>query len=136
MKIGYARVAPGEHSMQQQEQILRKAGCTRIFRDQGVSGGAIFKPAYIEALEYARPGDELVVWKLDRLSRRLAFLLDEIATIEAKGLAFHSLTENIDTTVRGGEIFFHAIAALATFERDVSEDRARESDIKGPTELS
>lgn len=136
MKIGYARVAPGEHSMQQQEQILRKAGCTRIFRDHGVSGGAIFKPAYIEALEYARPGDELVVWKLDRLSRRLAFLLDEIAVIEAKGLAFHSLTENIDTTVGGGEIFFHAIAALATFERDVSEDRARVSDIKGSTELS
>ncbi len=125
MRIGYARVSIDEQSMPLQEKALREAGCTRIFRDEGVSGGAMFKPAYIEALEYARPGDELVVWKLDRLSRRLAFLLDEIAAIEARSLAFRSLTENIDTTAPGGEIFFHVIRALTGFERDTIEDRAR-----------
>lgn len=69
MKVGYARVSTDEQNLRSQTDALRAAGCERIFTDKGVSGSAVFKPALKECIAFMREGDELVITRLDRLSR-------------------------------------------------------------------
>jgi DNA invertase Pin-like site-specific DNA recombinase len=69
-------------------------------------------------LDQLRPGDTLVVWKLDRLGRSLRHLVDTITGLADRGVGFRSLQEAIDTTTPGGKLVFHVFAALAEFERD------------------
>jgi DNA invertase Pin-like site-specific DNA recombinase len=77
MRIGYARISTGDQNPDLQEDALQKAGCQKIFRDVA-SGAADCRKGLAEAIEYARDGDTLIVWKLDRLGRSLKHL---IATI-------------------------------------------------------
>lgn len=125
MKIGYARVSTGKQTLRMQRQELKKAGCEKIFADSGISGSAVSKPEYEKALAFAREGDELVVFKLDRLSRKLSFLIDEIARIEKLGLSFSSLHERIETVSPAGKLFFHMVGAFAQFEKDQLQQRTR-----------
>ena len=125
MKIGYARVSTGEQNLALQRDALRAAGCEKIFEDQGISGSAVFKPAYGDALRYARAGDEIVVWRMDRLSRSLLALITELRLLADQGFAFRSLTENIETVTPAGQLFFHIVGAFAQFERDVIRERTR-----------
>jgi DNA invertase Pin-like site-specific DNA recombinase len=62
-----------------------------------------------------RPGDTLVVWKLDRLGRSLRHLVDTVAALADRGVGFRSLQEQVDTTTPGGKLVFHVFAALAEF---------------------
>jgi DNA invertase Pin-like site-specific DNA recombinase len=78
-----------------------------------------------QALDYAREGDVLVVWKLDRLGRSLAHLIETVAALEQRGVGFRSLTEAIDTTTPGGRLVFHLFGALGQFERDLIRERTR-----------
>ena len=70
-----------------------------------------------------RPGDTLVVWKLDRLGRSLRHLVDTVAALADRGVGFRSLQEQVDTTTPGGKLVFHVFAALAEFERDLIRER-------------
>jgi DNA invertase Pin-like site-specific DNA recombinase len=76
-------------------------------------------------MRYLRDGDTLVVWKLDRLGRSMSHLIDVIADLDASGIGFRSITENIDTTTSGGRLVFHLFSALAQFERDLIRERTR-----------
>lgn len=75
-------------------------------------------------MDYLRPSDTLVVWRLDRLGRSIRHLLDVIAQLEQRHVAFHSLQETIDTTTGGGKLQLHIFAALAEFERDLIRERS------------
>src|SRR6185312_11962476 len=75
------------------------------------------------ALAYLRPGDTLVVWKLDRAGRSLKHLIELLNTLKRRGIDFVSLTEKIDTTTPGGKLIFHLMGALAEFERDLIRER-------------
>ena len=77
------------------------------------------------ALAYLRDGDVLMVWRLDRLGRSLAHLIEVVATLEARGIGFRSLTEAIDTTTSGGRLIFHVFGALGQFERDLIRERTK-----------
>jgi len=99
--IGYARVSTAEQDSALQTDALLKAGCERIF-DDTVSGAKAERPGLTAALEFLRDGDVLVVWRLDRLGRSLPHLIEVVSTLEARGVGFRSLTENIDTTTPGG----------------------------------
>ena len=101
-----------------QRDALTAAGCQRIFVDK-VSGKLEHRPALDAMLEQLRPGDSVTVWRLDRLGRSLRHLIDTVADLEARGVAFRSLTESIDTSTPGGKLTFHLFGALAEFERDL-----------------
>ena len=83
------------------------------------------RPELTRALEYARQGDTLVVWRLDRLGRSLRDLVETVTALGQRGVGFRSLTESIDTTTPGGRLVFHVFAALAEFERDLIRERTR-----------
>src|SRR3954470_16078973 len=83
------------------------------------------EPCLQRALDYVRDGDVLVVWKLDRLGRSLAHLIETVAALEQRGIGFRSITEAIDTTTPGGRLIFHLFGALGQFERDLIRERTR-----------
>src|SRR5687768_6076957 len=124
MNIGYARISTGEQILDLQLDALAKAGCGKVFTE--TAGGALVERAALqEALAYARAGDTLVVWRLDRLGRSLKHLIETVADLRERGIGFKSLTEQIDTTTPGGKLVFHVFGALAEFERDVIRERTQ-----------
>lgn len=84
MKIGYARVSTDDQHLELQLDALRQAGCEKIFEDK-ISGSKFDRPGLNDALTYAREGDVLVVWRLDRLGRSLPDLLDLVTRLESSG---------------------------------------------------
>src|SRR5215212_7410112 len=122
MNIGYARVSTDEQNLDSQRDALEKAGCELIFTDQ-VSGTKARRPGLDDALSHLRPGDTLVVWRLDRLGRSLRHLIDTVTTLQDKGIGFKSITEAIDTRTSGGKLVFHIFGALAEFEREIIRER-------------
>lgn len=125
MRFGYARVSTDEQSLALQVDALRAAGADRIFEDHGVSGSAVIKPAYRDMLRMVRAGDEILVWRLDRLGRSLPALIAELAALGSLEVGFRSLTEQIETVTPGGRLFFHMVGAFAQFERDVIRERTQ-----------
>jgi DNA invertase Pin-like site-specific DNA recombinase len=122
MKIGYARVSTLEQNTELQIKELKQAGCKKVFKDQ-VSGVKADRPGLKAALEYVRPGDSLVVWKLDRLGRNLKHLIEVVEDLEQRGIGFISLTEGFDTSTNGGKMVFQIFGALAQFERNLIRER-------------
>jgi DNA invertase Pin-like site-specific DNA recombinase len=122
--IGYARVSTREQDLNLQLDALKTAGCERIFTEKA-SGAQRDRPQLVAALDYMRPGDTLIVWKLDRLARSLKQLIETIEDLGEKGMGFRSLTEAIDTTTPGGRLVFHIFASLAEFERSIIHERTR-----------
>jgi DNA invertase Pin-like site-specific DNA recombinase len=122
--VGYARVSTTDQSSVLQHDALAAAGCVKVFEDR-VSGARADRAGLRSALEYARDGDVLVVWKLDRLGRSLPHLIETVTMLEARGVGFRSLTEAIDTTTPGGRLVFHLFGALGQFERDLIQERTR-----------
>ncbi len=122
--IGYARVSTVEQDTALQTDALRKAGCKQLFEDK-ISGTKADRPGLTAALAYLRDGDVLTVWRLDRLGRSLPHLIEAVGSLEAKGIGFRSLTENIDTTTPGGRLIFHVFGALGQFERDLIQERTK-----------
>jgi DNA invertase Pin-like site-specific DNA recombinase len=109
MLVGYARVSTIDQNLDLQTDSLRAAGCERIFCDR-ISGARADPPGLREALAFAREGDLIVVWKLDRLSRSLSHLVETVQVMERRGIGFRSLTEGLDTSNSGGKAIFPLFA--------------------------
>jgi DNA invertase Pin-like site-specific DNA recombinase len=123
MLIGYARVSTGDdQSTAAQKRALRDAGSDRLF-EEAASGGRWDRPQLHRALDQLRPGDVLVVWKLDRLSRSLKDLLHILEKLEVAGAGFRSLTESIDTTTPAGRMMMQMVGSFAEFERAMIRER-------------
>ena len=122
MLIGYARVSTEDQKLRLQRDALKEADCEKIFREK-VSGAAKVLPARAKLLEFAREGDVVVVWKLDRLGRSLRDLVVVVNDLKERGVGLRSLQEAIDTTTPTGRLTFHIFAALAEFERDMIRER-------------
>lgn len=122
MLIGYARVSTRDQDLRLQLDALEKAGCEKIFTDKA-SGIKLDRVGLGEALAFAREGDTLVVWKLDRLGRSMKGLVDLAAHLSARKVDLRSLTDGIDTKGAAGQFFFHIMAAFAAMERDLIQER-------------
>lgn len=120
--LGYARVSTTDQDAALQIDALEAAGCYRVFVDTA-SGSLAQRPQLENLLDQLRPGDTLVVWKLDRLGRSIRHLIDQLQDLAARGIGFRSIQETIDTTSPGGRLVFHVFAALAEFERDLIRER-------------
>ena len=120
--LGYARVSTSQQDEALQHDALEAAGVDRIYVDHA-SGGTQSRPALDEMLGQLRPGDVVVIWRLDRLGRSLRHLIDLVAELEQRGVGLRSLTESIDTSTPGGRLIFHVFGALAEFERDLIRER-------------
>ena len=122
MKIGYARVSTFDQNLDLQRDALEKAGCEKIFTDTA-SGAKDDRVGLSAAMEFARAGDSIVVWKLDRLGRSLKHLIETVNQLNARGVGFASLQESVDTATPGGKLVFHIFGALAEFERELIRER-------------
>jgi DNA invertase Pin-like site-specific DNA recombinase len=124
MDIGLARVSTLDQNPQLQYDALEQAGCWPIYGAEGVSGkaGAV-NVVREQTLAELRAGDTLTVWKLDRLGRSLDELSAIVKDLRARGIAFRSLTEQIDTSTSTGRMFFQLLGMFAEFERNTMIER-------------
>jgi DNA invertase Pin-like site-specific DNA recombinase len=124
MHLGYARVSTQEQDNSAQITALTQAGCARIFEEKA-SAGRWDRPELHRLIDQLRPGDVLVVWRLDRLSRSLKDLLALLEKVQLAQAGFQSLTEAIDTTTPAGRMMMQIIGSFAEFERAMLRERTR-----------
>lgn len=122
MLMGYIRVSRDHQITALQEDAIKKLGCERTFIDK-ISGAKFDRPQLTQMLDFARPGDVVAVWRLDRLGRSLKDLIEIVRTMDARGIQLKSCKENIDTTTPTGKLMFHIFGAIAEFERDLIRER-------------
>lgn len=125
MKIGYARVSTRRQNLDLQMRALRAAGCDIVFTDRA-SGASLVRQGLARAMARCKAGDELVVWRLDRLGRDLFDLLKVNQSLVERGASLTVLTgvaAGIDTGCAEGRIVFTMLAALAEYERALLGER-------------
>ena len=126
MLVGYMRVSTeGDRQVLdlQRDALLAAGVDERHLYEDHASGSRGDRAGLTKALAFLRSGDCLVVWKLDRLGRSLPHLLATVNELKERGIAFRSLTEQMDTTTPQGEFLFHVFGALAQFERSLTQER-------------
>jgi DNA invertase Pin-like site-specific DNA recombinase len=124
MRIGYIRVSRDEQATLLQEDALRREGCERVFSEK-MTGRRFDRKEFLRMLDILRPGDIVIVWKLDRLGRSLKELIETVQTLEKRGIELKSLKENLDTSTATGRLMFHIFASLAEFEADIIRERTQ-----------
>ena len=122
MNLGYARVSTKDQNPDLQLAALKQAGCTRLFTDKA-TGAHVKRPELIKCLKVLVEGDTLIIWKLDRLGRSLRDLIGLLDDLKARGVAFRSLTEAIDTTTATGRAMWQMVGILAELERFLIQER-------------
>jgi len=126
MLVGYMRVSSADErqSTDLQRDALVGAGVdARHIHSDKASGARDDRPGLKTCLAWLKGGDTLVVWKLDRLGRSLPHLLEIVADLRERGIAFRSLTEHMDTATAQGELLFSMFGALAQYERALTRER-------------
>lgn len=124
MLIGYARVSTLDQSTDLQTDALSKAGCKKIFQEIA-SGRKSDRPQLLEALNYMREEDTLVVWNLDRLARSTKQLISTVEDLNERNINFKCLTFDIDTTTASGTLVFTIFSALSQFEAELISERTK-----------
>lgn len=128
LRIGYARKSKDEQELALQVDALERAGCSKIYVEQISRAGPRRQKKGAVELEHAlmalRPGDTLVVWRLDRLAGSVSELIRIVTTdLKDRGIGFESLMEKIDTSTAAGNMFFQIAAVFAEYERNVLIER-------------
>lgn len=124
-KIGYARVSTKEQNLDLQLDALKAEGCERIFQEKE-SGRNDDREELAACLDYLRPGDTLVVYKLDRLGRSTAKLVNLVDDLNKREIMFSSVTDKIDTSSAMGKAMLTILSAFAQLEADLIKERTRD----------
>lgn len=122
MKIGYARVSTKDQNLDLQIEALEKAGCEKIYQEK-ISGTTKNRPELDKMVEQFRKGDELYVWRLDRLGRSLKHIIDMVLSLNEKGIIIKGLVDGVDTSTINGRLFLNLMASLAEYERELIRER-------------
>lgn len=124
--FGYARVSTDDQNIDMQVQAMIAAGVPEplIFTEHK-SGKSMDRPMFKKLLRAVRPGDCIVVWKLDRLGRSMIGVLETIEMFTREGIHFRVLRDNIDTTSPMGRFVMHLFAAIADLERSLISERTK-----------
>ena len=125
MKIGYARVSTEDQSLDHQVDALNKAGCDKVFTEKVSGSGKRNQPELDRVLEVLRPGDTLVINKLDRLGRNMGKLIKLTEELQQNDIELISLQDNIDTNTAMGKAMFRMIMVMGEMERDLLAERTR-----------
>lgn len=127
MLVGYARVSSVGQSLEVQQDLLRTAGCEKVFAEKKSGTSTKNRTALQDALEFVRDGDTLVVTRLDRLARSIMDLRQIVDQLSAKGVTFRCLQQGaIDTTRSDGKLLLNILASFAEFEADIRSERQRD----------
>src|SRR6202035_2735644 len=125
-QLGYARVSTGHQSLDQQLDALTAAGVNpkRVYRDK-LSGASTReqRPGLASLLDYARPGDAIVVVGIDRLGRNAAEVMTTIRELRDREIVLRSLREGIDTSNATGRMVAGVLASLAELELELGRER-------------
>ncbi|WP_111511876.1 recombinase family protein [Mycobacterium kyogaense] len=125
-QLGYARVSTGHQSLDQQIDALTSEGVAaeRIYRDK-LSGTSSRekRPGLAALLDYARPGDAIVVVGIDRLGRNAAEVMATIRDLSERAIVLRSLREGIDTSTATGRMVAGVLASLAELELELGRER-------------
>ena len=124
MIFAYARVSTTDQNPDLQFDALKQSGYDRLFIDKA-SGAKTDRPEFNKLLGQLRPGDSILIWKLDRLGRSLRHLLDVVDFLNEIRVGLKSLTDPIGTTTSQGKLIFNIFASLAEFERDLIRERTK-----------
>lgn len=122
MNIGYIRTSTDTQNDSLQLEALKEAGCEKFFSDVA-SGSKTDRVGLRECIEFARSGDVIVAWKLDRIGRSLKDLIETVNTLKARDIGLKVLTQNLDTTTPSGMLIFHVFGAIAEFEKSLIQER-------------
>lgn len=122
-RIGYARVSSRDQNLDSQMDMLKAAGCEKIFEDKA-SGTRESRPGWDRLLEFLRPGDTIVEAELSRMTRSLMHLLSLVSEFERRGVQIASLREHIDTSTATGRAFLSIIGAINQMERELRAERS------------
>src|SRR5690625_862405 len=121
--VGYARVSTREQNPHAQTQELRDAGASRVFTDHGESSRTTDRPQWHACLDYLRPGDTLLVRRLDRIAGSEKMAIEAINDLHTRGVNIKSLSEpDIDTTTPMGKALFGIVAVFAQLRVDTIRD--------------
>ncbi len=121
-RIGYAHISTDDQSLGMQRDALTAVGCSVIY-EETACGKGVARLKLEQCRKALRPGDTLIVWRLDRLGRSLHDLVQIVAELEQKGVGFESITERIETGSTAGKPVSHVFAVLAEFERSLIRAR-------------
>ncbi|EPB6203483.1 recombinase family protein [Escherichia coli] len=124
MQYGYARVSTFDQNLELQLEALNRLECDRIFEDK-ISGSKSKRPGLDKMMKLLRPGDTVIVWKLDRLGRSLIHLVDLLRYFRANKIEFVSITEGIRISTSIGRFAYTMLSAAAEMERENIIERTR-----------
>jgi DNA invertase Pin-like site-specific DNA recombinase len=125
--VGYARVSTSGQSFDVQTEILREAGCSKLFAEKRSGRSAADRDQLRECLDFVREGDTLVVTRLDRLARSVSDLFKILGTLQDKGVSFRCLQQaGVNTDTSSGRLTLAILGAVAAFEADILKERQLE----------
>lgn len=131
---GYARVSTTGQDLAIQEAALAAAGCTTI-RSEKVTGTSRAGRAELATLiDFCRPGDVVMVTRIDRLARSIGDLQDIVRTLKAKGVSLRATEQPIDTGTAAGKAFLDMLGVFAEFETNLRKERQLEGIAKAKAE--
>lgn len=130
MKVGYARVSTSDQNLDNQIDALTAFGCDKVFQEKQSGKSADNREQLMLTLDFVREGDVLVITKLDRMARSVLDLNIIAKRLQDKQVDLKVLTQDIDTTTIYGKLVFNVLGAVAQFERELINERAREGIVK------
>ena len=135
MIVGYARVSSTGQSLDIQHEALLEAGCEKVFAEKVSGRSTKDRVELMQAMDFVREGDTLVVTRLDRLARSVGDLHRIIETLNEKQVAFRCLNQSgVDTSSSTGKLMLSILGAVAQFENDIRRERQTEGIAKAKAE--